>query len=129
MFYRRSFSGRLILGALLLFLLFGGASRLFRAGYEQGFVQGAALAATDGAAVDGPGLPAFGRGWGRGGLGAAEFGFFGFGLLGFGFVAFVALMMAACFGRRRWGRHPGGHWHHHHPDGPIGPEKQPQEYV
>lgn len=141
MFRRHFFFGRLALGALLLFLLVGAGSRLFRSGYEQGFVQGASLAATDGEAVAGPVAPEFGRGWGYGRLGRAEGALFGFGLMCFGFVAFAALLSMMAFGRRRhWDRrHPGGHWAHHHHghwkesrrDGgdPIGPEKQPQEYV
>lgn len=141
MFHRHFFFRRLVLGALLVFLLVGAGSRLFRSGYEQGFVQGAALATTDGEAVAGPSGPAFGRGWGYGGVGRAEGALFGFGLMCLGFVAFAALFGMMAFGRRRhWDRrHPGGHWahgHHGHWKGgrrdggdPIGPEKQPQEYV
>lgn len=140
MFRGRCFFGRLVVGALLLFLLLGAGSRLFRSGYEQGFAQGAALAATDGEAVAGPGAPAFGRGWGYGGPGPAEGALFGFGLLCFGFVAFAALFGMMAFGRRRWDRRrPGGPWGHQHHDhwkggrrdggDPIGPEKQPEEYV
>ncbi len=144
MFHRHFFFGRLALGALLIFLLIGAGSRLFRSGYEQGFVQGAALAAGDGEAVAGPGAPGFGWGYGR--LGRAEGGaLFGFGLMCFGLVAFAALAVMMAFGRRRWDRRhpdrrrPGGHWAHPHHGGwkggrrddgdPIGPEKQPQEYV
>lgn len=118
--FHRLFVGRLLSLLLIAGLVWGGAG-LFRAGYRQGFVQGATLAAADGHAVSPPAV--FGAaGWGPGpGLPP---------VLGLAFFAFAALMLMGALGRRRrcggsWRAHARAGW----AGGPVGPEKQPQDYV
>ncbi len=146
--------GRLLALLLVGGLLFGATSGLYRAGYRQGLAQGVALAAAGGQTAANPATPpaAYGlpRGWGHG---PGPFPVVGLALIGFG-----AFLLLGAFGRQRrmamwagagWPRHGhpwandprrggpgrgrGGPWQDGQPPdatgGPIGPEKNPQDYV
>jgi hypothetical protein len=133
MFRRGSFFIRLLAFLVLAAILIGTGNALFRAGFNQGYAQGAVIAA-DGEAGRAPYLP-YSPYWGGGPYwGGPNFGFFPFfpiiGFLLFGFLIFG--LFGALF-RGGWGRHwgypPGGHpkWRGPHPwhdEGESGPQHE-----
>ena len=136
MFGERSFFFRLLAALLLISLLVAAGTLVYRAGFSQGYANGAAISSGEGgqtAPPAGPGYlyyPYYGRGFFGPRFGFFPFfpiiGFFFFGLLFFGLLRFL-------FWPRRWG-YP-GHWRGYGPppwagEGPQGspgrPEGQPQ---
>ncbi len=117
MFGRGSFFVRLVVSLLMIAILIGGGALLYRAGFTQGYIQGAA-ASTSGATQSGPGLsnqpvpfyPGYWPWWAY-----PHFGFFPFaGFLGFFLFIFLFFgLMRLLFRPHHWGPMGGypRHWH------------------
>jgi len=124
-----SFFGRLLMLALVTGIIVSAGSGLYRSGYRQGFVQGTVIGATDGHAAA-PAIVYGASGWGQ----------HTFPFVGFAFAALLGLMVLRGFGRRHHHARQGGPWSRSdarwggaqwppRPDGGIGPEKQPKDFV
>jgi hypothetical protein len=116
--YRGSFVLRFIAALVVLGLLIGAGYLAYRTGFEQGFVQGAAVP-EEGAPLDRPVYPYHPGYW------RPHFGFFpSFPFFGFFFVGLLIFWLVGGLFRRRYWGYP-GYWHHHdHPYGAPPWEKE-----
>jgi hypothetical protein len=118
MFYRGSFVLRFFAALVVFGLLIGAGYLAYRTGFDQGYVQGAAVSGGE-APLDRPGYP-FYPGYLRPHFGFFPFfPFFGFFLVGL----LIFLAIGALFRPRHWG-YPGYWRHHEHPWGPPPWEKE-----